>query len=264
MDYKQICSEVIELCKKVGHFITDEKKNFTVDCVEYKDLHDLVSYVDKEAEYQIVESLSKIIPDAGFITEEKTKTTVSEDFNWIIDPLDGTTNYVHGLAPYCISIALKNKNEIVVGVVYELNLNEIFYSWKGGEAMLNGYSIKVSKIETISKSLLATGFPYKDFSKLEPYMIVFNELMFGSHGLRRLGSAAADLVYVACGRMDAFYEYGLNSWDVAAGSFIVEQAGGKVTAFDNKNNWLFDKEIIASNGLIHKELYDMIYSKFNR
>lgn len=261
MDFQTICMQVVDICKKVGNFILNERNHFDHSRVEYKALHDLVSYVDKESELRLAEQLSKILPEAGFITEEKTRTTIGENFNWIIDPLDGTTNYIHGLAPFCISIALKYKNEIVVGVVYELNLNEMFYSWKGGKAMLNNNIIKVSETKTIEHSLLATGFPYQDYSRLDPYIEVLKNLMFCSRGLRRLGSAAADLSYIACGRMDAFYEYGLNPWDVAAGSFIVEQAGGKVSAFDLENDWLFGKEIIASNNTIHNELFKLISNK---
>lgn len=262
MDFKSICIQVVDICEKVGHFILNERKHFDLNKVEYKALHDLVSYVDKESELRLVEHLYKVLPEAGFITEEKTKITIGENFNWIIDPLDGTTNYIHGLAPFCISIALKFNDEIVVGVVYELNLNEMFYAWKDGKAMLNGSPIKVSETASIEHSLLATGFPYQDYSKLDSYIEVFKELMFNSRGLRRLGSAAADLAYVACGRMDAFYEYGLNVWDVAAGSFIVERAGGKISAFDFEKDWLFDKEIIASNNLIHNEIFQLINNRF--
>lgn len=262
MDYKQITHQIIDICHTTGRYILTERSHFDKSRIAYKGLHDMVSYVDKQSEKQIVEGLIRILPEAGFITEENTINKIEKNYNWIVDPLDGTTNYIHGVSPFCISIALKFENEIVAAVVYEMNLNEMFYAWKGGSAYLNGSEIHVSATDKIDNSLLATGFPYQDYTKLESYMSVFKQLMFESRGLRRFGSAAADLVYTACGRMDGFFEYGLKSWDVAAGAFIVERAGGQISAFSNAKNWLFDKEIIAGNPLIHEYLYQLINSKF--
>jgi myo-inositol-1(or 4)-monophosphatase len=176
--------------------------------------------------------------------------------------LDGTTNFIHGLAPFCTSIALKRNDEIILGVISEPNLKETFYAWVGSQAFLNGKPITVSDTDKLDNALLATGFPYYDYSRLENYMQVFEWCMRNSRGVRRLGSAAMDLAYVACGRMDGFYEYGLKPWDVAAGSFIVQQAGGKISDFSGDNNFLFGQEIIAFNGKLHDEFVEVMGSFF--
>ena len=231
MQLEDIIKQVIEVSKQAGDFIRQERKNFSPDKIEYKGLNDMVSYVDKNAEKIIVTNLEKILPEAGFFTEEKTKNIITDRYNWIIDPLDGTTNFIHGVPTYSVSIALKEYDELVLGVVYEINLDECFYAWKDAPSYLNGKEIKVSNIPTVDKSLIATGFPYYDFEKQPAYMQLFAALMKGSHGLRRLGSAAVDLAYTACGRFESFYEYNLNPWDIAAGVVIVRQAGGQVVNF---------------------------------
>lgn len=258
MDLKNLTLQTREIAKTVGDFIRQQKNKLTPDEIEIKGIHDFVSYVDKTAEKKIVEALLKILPEAGFITEEKTSTKKGEIYNWIIDPLDGTTNYIHKLSPFAVSIALMEKDEIILGVVYEINLDECFYAYKGSKAFLNDKEISVTKTEKVNNSLIATGFPYYDYDKMEPFMQTLDFFMKNSHGLRRLGSAATDLVYVACGRFDAFYEYSLHAWDVAAGAFIVKQAGGKICDFKGENNFLFGKEIIASNSLIYNEFSNII------
>ncbi len=196
------------------------------------------------------------------MAEEKTSEIKGAQFNWIIDPLDGTTNYIHGMPCFCISIALMNNNDLVIGVVHELNFDECFYGWQNGGAYMNGNRIYVSQIKKLSDSLMATGFPYHNFNRMKPYMEIFDYCMHHTHGIRRLGSAAADLAYVACGRFEGFYEYGLNSWDVAGGSLIVKEAGGIVTDFSGGNNFLFGVEIIATNSLIAKEFLEVVKEKF--
>jgi len=257
MDYKTLTFQVCDLCRATGQFIREQAAGFSEKKVESKGLHDLVSYVDRTAEMMLINALKKDFPEAGFIAEE-SGNALAEKYNWIIDPLDGTTNFVHGVPTYSISIALKRDNEIVLGVVYEINLDECFYAWEGGPAFLNNKKIGVSAAKNLDASLLATGFPYNDFSRMKAYLAFFEYLMHHSRGLRRLGSAAVDLAYVACGRFDAFYEYGLNPWDVAAGAFIVQQAGGKVSAFDGSENAIFGKDILASNGKIHAEMLTAI------
>jgi myo-inositol-1(or 4)-monophosphatase len=226
--------------------------------VEKKGLHDFVTYVDKTSEKRIIDELKTIIPDAGFIAEENTSNKKGDKYNWIIDPLDGTTNFIHGVSPFAISIALMRDNTIILGVVHELGLNECFYAWEGSPAFLNDNEIKVSKNKNVNDSLIATGFPYYDYSRIKPFMSTLEYFMENSHGIRRLGSAATDLVYVACGRFEAFYEYSLSPWDVAAGAFIVQQAGGKVCDFKAENNYIFGKEIIASNDFVFKEFQNII------
>jgi myo-inositol-1(or 4)-monophosphatase len=261
MNYKEICTQVCDLAREVGAFIREESKNKAfANKIEEKGLHNFVTYVDKTSEKRIVEKLSQIIPEAGYIAEEGTSTKVGEVYNWIIDPLDGTTNFIHGLPPFAISIALKEGDEIVIGVVYEINLDECFHTWKGGKAYCNENEIHVSSAQSVSNSLIITGFPYFDYHKLSLFLNTMDYFMKKSHGMRRLGSAATDLAYIACGRGDAFYEYNLNAWDVAAGAFLVQQAGGKVSDFSGDNNYLFGAEIIASNGFVHKELEEVIYN----
>ncbi len=263
MDYKDVCIKVTAICKTVGDFIINENHKITNDNIETKGKHDFVTYVDKVSERMLIVELSKLIPSAGFIAEEGTSTKVGEEFNWIIDPLDGTTNFIHSIPLYAISIALKQHDEIVVGVVYEINLKECFYAWKGGAAFLNESIIKVSETADINDSLIATGFPYYDYSRLGDYMNIFTYLLQNSRGLRRLGSAAVDLAYVACGRFEAFYEYGLRPWDVAAGAFIVQQAGGINTDFSGGDNYIFGKEIISCNKNMNDAFTELIKSNFN-
>lgn len=262
MQYNQITNSVVEVAKQAGDFIREQRKIFSPDKIEYKGLNDLVSYVDKTAEEMIVAGLEKILPEAGFITEEKTKIKLGERFNWIIDPLDGTTNFIHGLPVFSVSVALKEYDELVVGVVYEVNQDECFYASKDTLAYLNGREIRVSDNATVSASLLATGFPYYDFSKQAAYINLFTELMKSAHGLRRLGSAAVDLAYTACGRFDAFYEYNLNAWDVAAGILIVRQAGGDVVNYKGGNEVMETRELLATNGKITGELLSYIDKYF--
>ncbi|MCK5822518.1 MAG: inositol monophosphatase [Bacteroidales bacterium] len=258
MNLKDLTQQTREIAVTVGDFIREQKNNISPTIIEKKGIHDFVTYVDKTAEKKIVEDLSKILPEAGFITEEKTSTKKGDIYNWIIDPLDGTTNYIHKLSPFAVSIALMEKDEIILGVVYEISLDECFYAYKGSKAFLNDEEISVTKSKKVDDSLIATGFPYYDYDKMEPFMQTLDFFMKNSHGLRRLGSAATDLVYVACGRFDAFYEYSLHAWDVAAGAFIVKQAGGKVCDFNGEDNYLFGKEIIASNILIYNEFLSII------
>ncbi len=258
MDIEIITKQVVNLAKRVGIFIKNENVRIKEKDVEFKGVHNLVTYVDKTAETMLIEELGKIVPEAGFIAEEDDSLEKGKRFNWIVDPLDGTTNYIHTVPLYSISIALTDGLETIMGIVYEINFQEDFYAWKGSPAFLNGKTIRVSKTKDLDNSLVATGFPYYDYSRLDEYLNLFKDLMQSSQGIRRLGSAAVDLVYTACGRFDLFYEYGLNPWDVAAGAFIVQQAAGKVTNFGGDDKFVFGKEIVASNRLIHNEFLDKL------
>ena len=262
MDLDKITGEAVLLIREVGSYIRSEAEKFDYNVVEEKGLNDLVSYVDKTAEQQLVDGLSKILPEAGFITEEGTAGHTSEMFRWIVDPLDGTTNFTHGLPIYAISVALMDGNELVSGVVYEINKDEMFHAFKNGGAFLNGEQIEVSKRAKLSESLLATGFPYYNFEQMESYLKILNEFMQTTHGLRRMGSAAVDLAYVACGRFEGFFEYNLNSWDVAAGCLIIKEAGGRVEDFQGGDNFIFGKEIIAG-GKVIDEMQSVITKYWN-
>lgn len=258
MNLENICKQVRELTETTRQFILEEKDKLSVQNIEKKGLHDFVTYVDKNSEKKIVDKLKTIIPEAGFIAEENTSTKKGDTYNWIIDPLDGTTNFIHGLSPFAISIALMKNNKLILGVVHELTLDECFYAWEGSHAFLNGNKINVSNNKKVNDSLIATGFPYYNYDKIKPFMESLEYFMKNSHGLRRLGSAATDLAYVACGRFEGFYEYSLSPWDVAAGAFIVMQAGGKVCDFSAENNYIFGKEIIASNKTVFDEFQGII------
>jgi myo-inositol-1(or 4)-monophosphatase len=259
MNLEIICSQVQEIAREVGRFIYEERQKFTADDIIHKGKADMVTYVDKTAEARIVAALSVVLPGSGFIAEEGTAQDNGEKYRWVIDPLDGTTNYIHGISPYCVSIALMEDQEIIMGVIYEISLDEMFYAWKGNKAFLNGKEIRVSKADKTADALIATGFPYYDFSKLDKYMDAMNFFMRNSHGMRRLGSAAADLAYVESGRFEGFYEHALHSWDVAAGIIIVKQAGGKVCDFNGGENYLFGGEMIASNANYFDEFYRIVH-----
>ena len=251
---QRLLQDLIVLVKETGDFIREESLKFDYSKIEYKGKNDLVSYVDKEAEKRLVKGLSEMLPGSGFIAEEGTSTKKSDSYNWIIDPLDGTTNFTHGLPIYAISVALMKRNELALGVVYELNRDECFHASKGEGAFLNHMPIKVSPNRELDKALLATGFPYYDFEQMNKYLAILNDFMQNTHGLRRMGSAAVDLAYTACGRFEGFFEYNLNAWDVAAGALIVQEAGGKVTDFKGGNDFLFGREIVAGNATQPKML----------
>ncbi len=259
MNLEILCTEVQSLAREVGWFILAERLKFTAEDIIHKGKTDLVTYVDKTAEKSIVAALRKLLPGSGFIAEEGTAQDNGEKYRWVIDPLDGTTNYIHGISPFAVSIALMEDQEIILGVIYEISLDEMFYAWQGSKAWLNGREMRVSKAATTADSLIATGFPYYDFSKLENYMETMNFFMRNSHGMRRLGSAAADLAYVAAGRFEAFYEHALHSWDVAAGIIILKQAGGKVCDFNGGENYLFGGEIVACNANYFDEFYAIVH-----
>lgn len=253
MDYNKICEQTCKLARETGEFIIGERNKLCVSGIEAKGKNDFVTLVDKASEERLVEGLKHILPGSGFIAEEGTAEQNNEAYIWIIDPIDGTTNFIHGAPPYSISIALQYDKETVVGVIYEMSADECFYAYKGGGAFLNEKKITVSSINKLSSSLLATGFPYTDFGRLQSFMKTMEYFFHNSHGVRRLGSAAVDLAYVACGRYEGFYEYNLNAWDVAAGAYIVQMAGGKVSDFNGGEDYLFGRELIASNSHIFEE-----------
>lgn len=264
MDYQPLYNELINICKNAGLFIREQLHQVTENDIEQKGSHDFVTFVDKTAEQMLVRDLHNLFPEAGFITEEKTSTIVGERYSWIIDPLDGTTNFLHRLPCFCVSVALVDGNEPVIGVVYEINQDECFSAIKGGGAFVNGNPIKVSTQANLDRALIATGFPYTDFSLLPQYMQLFEYFIKKSSGVRRIGSAAADLAYVACGRFEFFFEYGLNPWDVAAGILLVSEAGGVITDFSGGENYLFGRELVASNGKVTDECLLLVKHYFNK
>ena len=262
MNLEHITAKVCDLSREVGALIVDQARKIVAGDIQEKGNHNFVTYVDRMAEDRLVEQLHRIVPEAGFLAEEGHTSDGSSAFRWVIDPLDGTTNFIHRIPFFSVSIALMEGHKVIAGVVYEINRKECFYSWAGAPAYLNGERIRVSQGGSLRDSLLVTGFPYDEAGKLKEYLDIFSDFTLQSRGLRRLGSAAADLAYVACGRFEGFYEYGLNPWDVAAGSFLVQQAGGKVTDFNGEENYIFGRELLSSNGLIHPFMLGVIQRHF--
>lgn len=259
---EQLCKQTCDLVKSVGAYIQNERKHFSEQNIETKSLNQLVSYVDQTAEKKLVTGLQTLLPKAGFITEEQTIATEPKEWMWVIDPLDGTTNFMHGIPIYSISIGLLRNNQPVMGIVFELNQNELFYAWEGSPAYLNGSIIRVRTETSFTNTLLATGLPYYDFDGMQPYLQTLTHLMKETRGIRRMGSAAVDLAYVACGRFDGYFEYGLSPWDVAGGIFIVQQAGGKVTNFKGGNDAVFSRSIVAASASLHPQLASVIRTYF--
>lgn len=262
IDYKALCLEVTSIAKNSGAWIKEQLGTIRETQIESKGLHDFVTYVDKKSELQLIDQLSIVFPDAGFLAEEGTRATEAKEFQWIIDPLDGTTNFLHGLPIFSVSIALVCQNKPVLGVVYEINRDECFYAWKDGGAYLNGEPIHVTSNKDTTKTLIATGFPYREFAQLDRYLKVLEYYIKNSAGVRRMGSAAVDLVYVACGRFDGFFEYNLNAWDVAAGTLIVQQAGGSVSDFNGNDNPIFGRQIIAASPFMAPDMIQTLQNVF--
>ena len=263
LDLEKICSDASSVITAVGAFIKSEIGNVAAQNISDKSLNNLVSYVDQTAERRLVEGLLAVLPESGILGEEGSAQAGTNGYRWVIDPLDGTTNFLHGLPFFSISVALQHQEkELVMGIVYEVVRGELFYAWQGGLAYCNGAPIRVSDTRTLADSLVATGFPYYKFNDLQPYMEVLQTLMQGTRGIRRLGSAALDLAYVACGRFDMYFEYNLQAWDVCGGAFIVQQAGGAVTDFRGGDTFHDGQAIVASNGHLHDATLNIIKTHF--
>lgn len=227
--------------------------------VDYKGAVNLVTDCDRYSQKIIISTLSRAFPSHGFLAEEDYHHVAGkENYRWLIDPLDGTTNYAHGFPIFCLSVALEKDGEILIGVIYDPMRQELFQAIKGQGARLNGRRIKVSITSSLNHSLLATGFPYDLRESPVNNLVHFENFLFCVQAIRRCGAAALDLAYVACGRFDGFWELKLNPWDVAAGSLLVEEAGGQVTNFRGGKLDLAAGEIVASNGLIHSSMIKIL------
>lgn len=219
----------------------------------------LVTEVDKKSEEIIIETLQKDFPDFDILAEESgASSTKNSEFMWVIDPLDGTTNFTHGLPIFSVSIGLIKGNEVIAGVVYDPTRDQLFSAEKGKGAFLNGKRISVSKTKDIKKSLLVTGFPYNVEENPDFCFERFVIMTQNSRAVRRLGSAALDFAYVAAGIFDGFWEVKLNPWDIAAGLLLVNEAGGKVTNFKGEDSDIFNPQILASNGQIHNKMIELL------
>jgi myo-inositol-1(or 4)-monophosphatase len=226
--------------------------------VEYKGEFNPVTEVDRLCEQAILKMILDVFPEHDILTEESPFEGKGSPWRWIIDPIDGTTNYFHGFPCFCVSIGLEVEGEVNLGVVYLPTLHELFHAERGKGAFLNSERITVSGIDRLDRSLLCTGFPYDVHRHVDFYLRYFRQFMVKSFGIRRPGSAAIDLSYLAAGRFDGFWEFKLHAWDVAAASLLITEAGGKVTDFQGRPFNIYSEEILASNGLIHQQMLQAI------
>jgi myo-inositol-1(or 4)-monophosphatase len=222
--------------------------------IEQKGPNDFVSEVDRQAEEKIIETLLSSFPNHGIIAEESGEIKGSEEFQWIIDPLDGTTNYLHGFPHFAVSIACQHKGRLEHGVIYDPLKQELFTASRGDGATVNNKRIRVTNIKSTQGALLGTGFPFKHHDKLDEFLKIFNEFFTSATDIRRAGSAALDLAYVAAGRLDGFWESGLNSWDIAAGALIVREAGGITIDYEGDENYMERGQVISGNPKIISEM----------
>lgn len=250
---KELTLSVCDVAKRAGAFIRQERSQFQVERIERKHAHDYVSYVDRQSEALIVSALRQLLPEAGFVTEEGSATHSDEDYCWVVDPLDGTTNFIHNHAPYAISIGLLKGTDILLGVVYEVCASECFYAWKGGGAYADGSPLHAST-SPLGDALLCLQLPY-DADAYSPVARSLIQQFYGrAASIRMIGSAAMALCYVAAGRLDAYVEKYIGQWDYMAGALIVSEAGGTVTDFDGSPHFTQGNSIVATNGLLHADL----------
>jgi myo-inositol-1(or 4)-monophosphatase len=241
----------VEIAREAGKVLRDELEN--PPTIDYKAEWDLVTQADRRSEQVIVSKLQKYFPEHTVAAEEGTGKNTGSDYTWHVDPLDGTTNFAHGYPCFCVSMALAHKNDLLAAVIYNPIFEELFTAARGEGATYNGKKIHCSKIPTLKTSLLCTGFPNHK-RESHPNIYYYWDFTLRSHGVRRDGSAALDLAYVAAGRFDGFWEFGLKPWDTAAGVLLVQEAGGKITDLQGNHYVLGGKTILASNGLIHEEM----------
>ncbi len=251
---------LLQATKEAGAIIQQYfQGSFQVDNKE--GINNLVTEVDNHSEKRIIEIIREHFPDHSIISEEAGELIQDSPYQWIIDPIDGTVNFAHGIPLCCVSIGLKFGNDLLLGTVYNPMMNELFFAEKGKGAYLNDRKISVSQKTDFRKACLVTGFPYKWPNSTEHPIRVFERFILEGLPVRRLGSAAIDLCWVACGRFDGFWEYNLSSWDVAAGYLIVQEAGGVITNFDGEPYSVFDKQTLATNGHIHENMLQLIRNK---
>jgi len=244
----------VKAARRAGSIITRASQDIGALQVRSKTYNDFVTEVDHAAEAAIIEILKDAYPDHGFLGEESGNDRIDADNVWIIDPLDGTTNFLHGFPQYCISIALMQKGQITQAVIYDPNRNDLFTATRGRGAFLNDKRIRVSKRVKLQDSIIGTGFPFRDFTHLDPYLAMFKDMVKKTSGVRRPGSAALDLAYVAAGWYDGFWEIGLSKWDIAAGALLIQEAGGIVGDFEGNENWLDTGNIVGANPKLFGQL----------
>jgi len=246
-----------------GDFIMNNLGKISKKDITTKQASDFVTYVDKEAEAIIISTIQKTFPDHVFLAEESAHTAMKGEYRWIIDPLDGTTNFIHGFPLFCVSIALEYRNEIILGLIYDPLKKEMFSAEKDCGAFLNGKKISVSSATDPGSCLISTGFPFRKKEMIIPYLELFKNLFHKVSDIRRAGSAALDLAYLACGRCDGFFEIGLSPWDIAAGVIIVNEAGGKVTDFNGEADFMESGNIVAASSAVHDMILKDVKNVFD-
>ena len=251
----------VKAARKAGTIIT--RAAFDVDklTIRSKQRNDFVSEVDHAAEDAIISVLKEAYPKHGFLGEESGYHDKEAEYLWIIDPLDGTTNFLHGFPQYCVSIGLLHKGSLSQAVVYDPTRNELFTASKGAGAFLNDRRIRVSKIDKIEDALLGTGFPFREIVNVDDYLRMLRNAMKTCAGVRRPGAAALDLAWVAAGRIDGFWEIGLSPWDMAAGALLVREAGGLVGDLEGEDKYLDSGRIVAANGKVFSALLQLLAAK---
>jgi len=258
IDFGRLTEDVKDVALTAGAFLLDQRTHFHREFVESKRAHDYVSYVDKQSEKLIVNQLREILPEAGFIAEEGTPLLHDEPFCWLVDPLDGTTNFIHNNAPFCVSIGLRDKTGMLLGVVYECTRDELFWAHKDSPAYLNDEVIRVSEIDDMDTAFIELGFPY-DAEQYRPFAVSLVNRLYGNvGGLRLMGSAAAETCYLAARRFEARIEAFLGPWDIGAGSIILQQAGGTTTDFSGGSGWMDGSQVLSTNGKLHNQLLTII------
>lgn len=251
----------IAAAQRAGKVIHQYAGAVDQELVREKGVHDLVTQVDERVQGQLVRDLNEALPEAVVLAEEgddHSDEAATAQLRWIVDPIDGTTNFAHGVPPYAVSIALEQAGDIVVGVVYDVARDDLFTAIRGQGAYANGVRMRVSRRAAMNECLLTTGFPYRSFGHVDLYLNVLKTVFQTTRGVRRPGVASVDLAYVALGRFDAFFETGLSPWDVAAGMLLVEEAGGRVTDYSDGVRPLFARQILASNGAIHEQMLETL------
>jgi len=248
----------IPIIREAGAYIAREYAGFDQRYIEVKERNSLVSYVDKTAERMLVQGLGKLFPDAGWITEEDVTSDDVRELTWVIDPLDGTTNFLQGIPMFCVSVGLQYRGKEIAGAIYDPLRDEMFCAYRGQGATLNDTPIQVSGKSDLSEAIMGTGFPYHDMSCLAEHVALLQDLLLHGRGMRRLGSAALDLAYVACGRLDTFYEHTLNLYDVSAGMLIAREGGAIVSNYAGTEDWQWKGDIVASTPSIHADMVSRI------
>ncbi len=244
----------VKAARRAGHIISRASLDLSQLTVSTKQQSDYVTEVDKAAEAAILEVIREAYPSHAILAEESGSLGPQSDYLWIIDPLDGTTNFIHGLPQYAISIGLAHKGVLTQAVVYDTNRNELFTATKGGGAFLNEKRLRVSKRARLAEALIGTGFPYRSFKHIDAYLAIFRELTQKTSGLRRPGAASLDLAYVAAGRLDGFWEFGLSPWDMAAGALLITEAGGLVGDLTGEADYMSGGNIVAGSPKIFAQL----------